>query len=62
MVYASTFHYGAKSGEFGFGMYATRNGGFPIRGATSRRGGSLGVSEADRSHIGELIRSHMLED
>ena len=30
MVYAGTFNYGAKSGEFGFGMYATRQGSFPI--------------------------------
>lgn len=62
MVYANTFHYGAQSGEFGFGMYATRNGGFPIPWGNIPARNFVGASEADKTHIGELIRSYMLED
>lgn len=61
MVYASTFHYGAKSGEFGFGVYATRNGSFPIPWGDIPARPFLGTSQADRENIVGLIRSYFLE-
>lgn len=62
MVYASTFHYGAKSGEFGFGVYATRNGSFPIPWGDIPARPFLGVSAADQVNIADLIRSYLMED
>ena len=61
MVYASTFHYGAQSGEFGFGMYATRQGSFPIPWGNIPARPFLGLSSADKINVAELIRSYMLE-
>jgi phage gpG-like protein len=60
MIYAATFHYGAKSGEFGFGMYLTRNGSFPIPWGDIPSRKFLGLSAADKVNIGELVRSYML--
>jgi len=62
MVYASTFHYGAKSGEFGFGMYSTRNGSFPIPWGDIPARPFLGLSAADRTNIAQLIRAHFLQE
>ena len=59
MVYASTFHYGAKSGEFGFGVYATRNGSFPIPWGDIPARRFLGVSAADQANIADLIRNYL---
>lgn len=61
MVYASTFHYGAKSGEFGFGMYATRNGSFPIPWGDIPARPFLGMSQADRENVVSLVRAYFLE-
>ena len=62
MVYAGTFHYGAKSGEFGFGMYATRNGSFPLPWGDIPARAFLGASEDDKANIVELVRSYLLEE
>ena len=61
LPYAGTFHYGAKSGEFGFGMYATRQGSFPIPWGNIPARPFLGLSSADKINVAELIRSYMLE-
>ena len=61
MVYAGTFNYGAKSGEFGFGMYATRQGSFPIPWGDIPARQFLGMSAADKANVVELVRSYMLE-
>jgi phage virion morphogenesis protein len=50
MVYANTFHYGARKGEFGKGAPW---GDIPAR-------PFLGLSRADETNIAELIRAHML--
>lgn len=60
MVYAGTFHYGAKSGEFGFGIYATRNGSFPIPWGDIPSRKFLGASAADKQNIAGLVRSYFL--
>ena len=62
MIYAATFHYGAKSGEFGFGMYSSRNGSFPIPWGDIPSRRFLGLSAADKVNIAELVRSFMLGD
>lgn len=62
MVYAGTFHYGAKSGEFGFGIYATRNGSFPIPWGDIPARPFLGASDEDQTNIVRLVRSYLLED
>ncbi|GAD23878.1 phage virion morphogenesis protein [Acidovorax sp. MR-S7] len=61
MVYAGTFHYGAKSGEFGFGMYATRNGSFPIPWGDIPARRFLGMSQTGRENVVSLVRSYFLE-
>ena len=61
MIYAGTFNFGAKSGEFGFGMFASRNGSFPIPWGNIPARRFLGLSEADKVNVAELIRSYMLE-
>ena len=61
MVYAGTFHYGAKSGEFGFGIYATRNGSFPIPWGDIPARRFLGLSQAGRENVVNLVRSYFLE-
>ena len=61
MVYAGTFNFGAKSGEFGFGMYATRQGSFPIPWGNIPARRFLGLSAADKVNVADLIRSYMLE-
>jgi len=61
MVYAGTFHYGAKSGEFGFGIYATRNGSFPIPWGNIPARRFLGLSQAGRENVVNLVRSYFLE-
>ena len=62
MVYAGTFHYGAKSGEFGFGIYATRNGSFPIPWGDIPARPFLGASDEDQTNIVRLVRNYLLED
>ena len=62
MPYAGTFHYGAKSGEFGFGIYATRNGSFPIPWGDIPARPFLGASDEDQTNIVRLVRSYLLED
>lgn len=62
MVYAATQQFGAKSGEYGFGIYATRNGSFPIPWGDIPARPFLGASESDKANIVELIRSHMMGD
>ncbi|CAM3352237.1 phage virion morphogenesis protein [Paracidovorax anthurii] len=61
MVYAGTFHYGAKSGEFGFGIYATRNGSFPIPWGDIPGRPFLGASADDKANIVNLVRSYLME-
>ena len=60
MFYAGTFHYGAKSGEFGFGIYATRVGSFPIPWGDIPARPFLGASEADKANIVNLVQSYLL--
>ena len=60
MIYAGTFHYGAKSGEFGFGIHATRNGSFPIPWGDIPSRRFLGLSSVDKVNVAELVRSFML--
>ena len=55
MIYAGTFHYGAKSGEFGFGFYVTREGSFPLPWGDIPARPFLGAS-ADDTEIG---RAHV---
>lgn len=59
MVYAGTFHYGAKSGEFGFGVYATRNGSFPLPWGDIPARPFLGASEDDKANIVRLVQSYL---
>lgn len=60
MVYAGTFHFGAKSGEFGFGVYASRNGSFPIPWGDIPARRFLGMSPAGRDNVVNLVRSYLL--
>ena len=62
MVYAGTFHYGAKSREFGFGMYATRQGSFPLPWGDIPARPFLGASDDDQANIVSLVRSYLLGD
>ena len=59
MIYAATQQYGAKSGEFGFGIYQTRNGSFPIPWGDIPARPFLGVSEADRNQVISLVQSYL---
>lgn len=61
-VYAGTFHYGAKSGEFGFGLYATRNGSFPLPWGDIPARPFLGASEDDKANVVRLVQSYLLEE
>lgn len=61
MVYAGTFHYGAKSGEFGFGVYLTREGSYPLPWGDIPARPFLGASEDDKANIVSLVRSYLLE-
>lgn len=61
MVYAGTFHYGAKSGEFGMAGYRTRNGVFPIPWGDIPARPFLGASEDDKANIVRLVQSYLLE-
>ena len=61
-IYAGTFHYGAKSGEFGFGVYATRNGSFPLPWGDIPARPFLGASEDDKANIVRLVQSYLLEE
>jgi phage gpG-like protein len=60
MIYASTFHYGAKSGEFGFGVYATRNGSFPIPWGDIPARPFLGASDDDKDNIVHLVKNYLM--
>ncbi len=60
MVYASTHQYGAQSGEFGFGVYGTRMGSFPIPWGNIPARPFLGASEADKANIVELVTGYMM--
>lgn len=61
MVYAGTFHYGAKSGEFGFGLYKTREGSFPLPWGDIPARPFLGASEEDKANIVDLVNSYLME-
>lgn len=61
MIYAGTFHYGAKSGEFGFGFYATREGSFPLPWGDIPARPFLGASEEDKANIVDLVNSYLME-
>lgn len=61
MPYAGTFHYGAKSGEFGMAGYRTRNGVFPIPWGDIPARPFLGASEDDKANIVRLVQSYLLE-
>ena len=62
MVYAGTFHYGAKSGEFGMAAFNTRNGVFPIPWGDIPARPFLGASEDDKANIVRLVQSYLLEE
>ena len=62
MVYAGTFNFGAQSGEFGFGMYSSRVGSFPIPWGDIPARPFLGASDEDQTNIVRLVRSYLLED
>lgn len=62
MVYAGTQQFGAKSGEYGFGIYASRNGSFPIPWGDIPARPFLGASESDKTHIVDLVRSYLMGD
>ena len=59
MVYAGTFNYGAQSGEFGFGMYSSRVGNFPIPWGNIPARPFLGASEADKTNIVQLVQDYL---
>ena len=61
MVYAGTFHYGAKSGEFGFGFYKTREGSFPLPWGDIPARPFLGASDEDKANIVDLVNSYLME-
>lgn len=61
MVYAGTFHYGAKSGEFGFGFYKTREGSFPLPWGDIPARPFLGASADDKANIVRLVHSYLME-
>ena len=52
-------YYGAKSGEFGFGVYATRNGSFPLPWGDIPARPFLGASEDDKANIVRLVQSYL---
>ncbi len=62
MVYAGTFQYGAKSGEFGFGFYLTREGSFPLPWGDIPARPFLGASDDDKANIVDLVRNYLLEE
>lgn len=62
MPYAGTFHYGAKSGEYGFGFYATREGSFPLPWGDIPARPFLGASEDDKANIVRLVQGYLLEE
>lgn len=62
MIYAGTFHYGAKSGEYGFGFYATREGSFPLPWGDIPARPFLGVSGDDKANIVDLVHRYLLEE
>lgn len=62
MVYAGTFQYGAKSGEFGFGFYLTREGSFPLPWGDIPARPFLGVSDEDSANIVSLVRSYLMSE
>ena len=59
MVYAGTFNYGAQSGEFGFGMYSSRVGSFPLPWGNIPARPFLGASEADKTNIVRLVQDYL---
>ena len=61
LIYAGTFHYGAKSGEFGFGFYATREGSFPLPWGDVPARPFLGASDDDKANIVDLVNSYLME-
>lgn len=61
MPYAGTFQYGAKSGEFGFGFYATREGSFPLPWGDVPARPFLGSSDEDKANIVDLVNSYLME-
>ncbi|GKS88142.1 hypothetical protein AVTE2539_02275 [Acidovorax sp. SUPP2539] len=61
MVYAATDQHGAKSGEFGFGLYTTRVGSFPIPWGDIPARPFLGASDSDKANIVSLVQSYLME-
>ncbi|GKT18668.1 phage virion morphogenesis protein [Acidovorax sp. SUPP2522] len=61
MVYAATQQHGAKSGEFGFGLYTTRVGSFPIPWGDIPARPFLGASDSDKANIVSLVQSYLME-
>lgn len=61
MVYAATMQYGAQQGEFGLGVYKTRNGAFPIPWGDIPARPFLGLSDDDHANVIKLVRSYLLE-
>ncbi|HEY0200650.1 MAG TPA: phage virion morphogenesis protein [Burkholderiaceae bacterium] len=59
MVYAATQQFGAQSGEFGFGIYKTRNGSFPIPWGDIPARPFLGSSEADKANVTRLVLDYL---
>ena len=59
MIYAGTFHYGAKSGEFGFGFYKTRQGSFPLPWGDIPARPFLGASDEDKANIVDLVQGYL---
>lgn len=59
MVYAAIQQFGAKSGEFGFGIYKTRVGSFPIPWGDIPARPFLGVSSSDRENILDILENYL---
>lgn len=60
MIYAGTVHYGAKSGEFGFGFYVTRAGSFPLPLGDIPARPFLGASDDDKANIVDLVHTYLM--
>ncbi|BEU96606.1 phage virion morphogenesis protein [Acidovorax sp. DW039] len=60
MVNAGTFQYGAKSGEYGFGLYRTRQGSFPLPWGDIPARPFLGASADDTANIVRQVRSYLM--
>jgi len=59
MIYAGVRQYGAKRGEFGMGVFKTRNGVFPIPWGDIPARPFLGFSDTDQAAILETMRAYL---